>query len=449
MTSLPSIARIQTLLIVLGFLAAVFVLMSSVGPFAAAFGCTVVLLGCMLLGRPSTLLLLYWLGVGLAEGIQTFYHFPRFQGAVKLLIVLLSAVMLFGDYAMKRRSLPRDIKGFHKVSMLLLLLALVSAVVNLAPVVTAAWFVLSYLAFIPIFHIAYLHSDIRTCKFMCWMLVAVMLVQLVCNVGWLVGVNPVPNFRIGTVDFAVGTFGSSTYVAYLSLAVIFIMMPLLTGSDALRYRLVALGVMAIAAVQLYITSTTHAYIVLGMGLALQFFATTRRFKGRWFVPIVIGVSAVLVLATENEPSRAQSSAMIGFQELSPGKPPDALAGHVSGPKGEAFQNVVLRAAHEMPFFPIGAGPGNFASSIGCQAKNPLAQKYINYFFETFTGRQQMFGDSISQQVVTGFLAIWSELGPIGVLLFFGLHVYALRRVWRQVAQGRYEDRYRPLWRQGS
>ena len=41
--------------------------------------------------------------------------------------------------------------------------------------------------------------------------------------------------------------------------------------------------------------------------------------------------------------------------------------------------------------------------------------------------------------MSGVLAIWSELGPLGLLLYFGFHLYALFRIAKAVRGKAYSD----------
>ena len=72
----------------------------------------------------------------------------------------------------------------------------------------------------------------------------------------------------------------------------------------------------------------------------------------------------------------------------------------------------------------------------------LAQKYIACYFDSFSGRSELFESSVVQGVVTGVLAIYGDLGIVGSILFLGLHVYALARILRQYNLGLYQRGHR-------
>jgi hypothetical protein len=61
------------------------------------------------------------------------------------------------------------------------------------------------------------------------------------------------------------------------------------------------------------------------------------------------------------------------------------------------------------------------------------------YFSTYSGMREMFGSSVLQGVLTGFLAIYGDLGIVGAVLFLGFHLYAFRRILRQYNQGLYKD----------
>jgi hypothetical protein len=54
------------------------------------------------------------------------------------------------------------------------------------------------------------------------------------------------------------------------------------------------------------------------------------------------------------------------------------------------------------------------------------------------------GGSITTGPATGFLTIWSELGPIGFIVYFGLWLYALFRVSLQCWRKQYQDIYQEI-----
>ena len=115
-----------------------------------------------------------------------------------------------------------------------------------------------------------------------------------------------------------------------------------------------------------------------------------------------------------------------------------------GVKGQGYVDVIVNAPKDLPYPILGAGPGNFGSAVGRTYLRPLAEKYINYVATATTSYEYITlseGSSITGYPQAGVLALWSELGPLGCILYWGLHVYAMIWVVRNVRRKAYTSKY--------
>jgi hypothetical protein len=116
-----------------------------------------------------------------------------------------------------------------------------------------------------------------------------------------------------------------------------------------------------------------------------------------------------------------------------------------GPKWEAHEHVLLRGSDYLRYPWLGAGPGNYTSNIAFLTGRPLARlPHLFYRYIALDRREVSMGGSVLTTTRTGVLALWGEMGPLGVLLFWGMYVYAVIRVWRQCRAGVYRDPYRRI-----
>ena len=391
----------------------------------------------LLLARPRMLLACYWGWSALGYTISSLFY-RRFFGYFDEMFVAGMLTVVLGEFIINRRRDPATHKVDNAVVVLLVLSA-VSGYFNHVRLMPALRFLSAYLGFLPVFYLSLQHLRGFPARRFFLVLLAVMGIQVVLNTAWLVGVNPLPNFSRGTPDFAIGTMGGCDLVAYFTLFLLFALLPLWRRFPRLFPRLLVLGLALVLLFQFYITFTNHAYLLLAGGLALQIFFLFRDMRLR-LLAVAGGILLIILLAVGSSHSSASGNPST-LSVLSPSHLAVRFDAMLSGTKGQVYYNVFCRAPADMPVPLLGAGPGNFGSAIGVESRSALAEQHLNYFFLDYSGRMQMYGSSITQNVITGVIALWSELGVIGFLYFFGLHVYAMRRVWRQLRRGCYRDRW--------
>ncbi len=386
--------------------------------------------------RPSSLVPVYWGWAAIVSYLRTVVSIPGMSFVDEALVSLM-VCLIAGSHVLGRAGDP-ELHRANRLFAVLLIITGVSAVVNRVPPLPAFHFVTTYFACFAVFYMTIYYPPSVRAVFAA--VIVTFIAQLILNFTWYAGVNPLPNFRGGTVDFAIGSFGSCDLVAYFCIFVLFLMRAANRYASSLATRLWA-GVLALAGIfQLFITFTVHAYLLFVLGVLVQMAIVYRSMKAR--VSVAVGMAVVCASfyffsATDfaGQHGFGRSDLVLTANSLGP----RSLA-MWSGPKGQVYKAVLFESHEDLPFVPIGGGPGNFASPIASQYERPLAEKYVNVFFSTYSGLVEMYGSSVLQSVLTGFLAIYGDLGFVGMAVFFGLHFYAFGRILSHYQNGRYRSR---------
>ncbi|MDI6773926.1 MAG: hypothetical protein QME60_00810 [Verrucomicrobiota bacterium] len=395
---------------------------------------------CLLVGRPKWLLTTYFLWVMVYEFVSFLFRGECVRWVDKGLTLLLLLVLVAHRI--------RSSSGFERFRILeaaagvLLALTIASGVANLAPALGAAHFVLSYFRFFLIFACARHFLTDRDSRFIYYLMGACLLFQLAINVGWQLGINPIPNFRAGSVDFAIGTLQGCDLVSYFAIACATLFVVGFFNSRRPLWKFVNLIMVLLAVYQVWISYTVHAYALLVVSLGILLLLPFRDPKKRLW----LGATALTILLVSCLPqlpgigTGTRSRSALGYltDNFNARNMRQRWERMIRGSKGQAYRDVCYHSTWELHCPWLGAGPGNFASAVGRHYRRPLAEKYINYVISAPTTQryiQLSEGSSVTGHTDSGFLAIWSELGPLGALLYWGLHVYAAARVLRLIRRG--------------
>jgi hypothetical protein len=258
------------------------------------------------------------------------------------------------------------------------------------------------------------------------MFIGTLLVQLLINISWLIGLSPIPHPGIYVgVDFAVGTMGSSLIVGYtscmgvvlcISLFLVFLrpVYLLLTGAMLLSFAL---------------TSTLHGYAFLTVMLFVLALIPSGRPLLR--ISAVFGAACSVVAALYLAQLLMPSGSINLDQYVKRG------ADLLTGRKVAAYTQHVRDLPEDVPIFLLGAGPAN----LGCamtDERGYLPAKYHGWGF-TYGELTERIGGSIISHTRTGFLSIWGDMGPLAFLLYWGAHVYAMLHVARAYRRNAYES----------
>ncbi len=393
----------------------------------------------MLIGHPRLLLAVFFFLVVIHPTLQNMYAHWFLQLSDKLMGMLLLGVVIFN--LLRDRQRRQDLCAFNRILFLFLGVAAAGAMVNRVSPIQVLRFFLTYGTFIPAFYAAYffLRPDAGEARRILKIVIVVFGLQLALNLGWLAGVNPLPNPKAYSVDFAIGSLGGCNIVAYFAAAFLFLLFAVLHTVKDLKTRILTAAGGLATGFQIVIAFTFH---VLPPLAALLFFQSLYAVKALRYKTAMLAVSVMVVIGFVYIKDNPRLGHAFGFTTE------DMMTASQfkmrwdmmwRGTKGQAYYNIFVRARHDMPAWFLGAGPGNFASGIGMVHRSMLAEKYVNYVYLTESGRREMVGGSITQHVTTGVSAIYSEFGPLGFLLFFGLHALALFHVWRLFRKGAYRS----------
>lgn len=436
MNKAGNVPNLMVPLVVAGFLLLGLALSVAVDPIYGWAVLAVGLFASMSIGRPRLILVICLLWSGVTEFAITLTSSTAIRYTDEMIVLVITG-MLIMEHISQRPNYP-DLRRIIKMTALLIVVTLISAILNLVPTQRVLHFFLSYLSFIPVFFLAYDTFRPQDYRYIFRSFVAVFLLQFVLNLSWWAGLFPNVDASRSAADFAVGTFGVCNIVAYFSVVVVVSAIAALrTCSGSIRrMSLVVLAVCGL--VQLYMTFTVHAYVTLLGALITYYLLIFNELRHRW-VPAFCGVfvlCVLLLLSMNGEPaSRAGDGAfsVLNWDYLT-------LRGStvLEGPKGQTIMRLFRLVPETSPLVPIiGGGPGNFLSSIGIINVVPMAREVMGEYYLTYSGRMDMASGSILQHPVTGYVAIFSELGLIGFLLYVGLYIYAVARITRQLIRREY------------
>lgn len=423
--------------VVAGFLLVGLVLMVLLGPVPGWSLLIAGTWGAMLIGRPKLLLFIYWCWITVSFYVQAFVGNMLTIWGDEMMVGLMLGVLLT-HHIRARIRLP-ELKMAKRALAGLTALIVLSAFANHVPKLLVFHFALQYMRFFLLLYYAYYFLSSKDLTTVLGTIIWLFILQVVLNLGWLLGINPLPNWMSGP-DFAIGTGLGANLVAYYSVAVICIMIAYVRYSSRPWQKIAGVALLLTAFFQLYISFTFHAYLLCGVCVALQLYLPPRPIHERVFQIGQAAVAAVILVVIASQLPAAESVKRFFH--------PDYLKfrwrNMVDGPKGQSYKNNFYYLPKEVPFFLIGAGAGNAGSMVGRMNRRPLADKYFNWVDLAVESRSLSGGGSIAGGPMTGILTLWSELGPLGLFLYWGLQVYAAVRIGRAVRRGKYTGRYKRI-----
>ncbi|MBU1694364.1 MAG: hypothetical protein KKC51_10430, partial [Verrucomicrobia bacterium] len=378
-----------------------------------------ILAGIYFLEHPKQFLMVMFLYYGfMANGLLLgFYSLPiPMVGildeailAVPMAIIVMKAV---------HRQLPRHATIFPVVYVAL---AVLSAWVNHAPNVGALRVILTYGKFYIFWYFARAIGPWSAREKRMWFVVLMLfvLLQFGFNVFWQKGLTP----RM-SVDSSIGTVGSAHYVGYLATVALFLLAGWLASMPSPRpKRLVALA-LGIALLNgynlIFMTDTKHVLFFMPFA-ALPFL-----FYPRYPAPVrmALGVGGAVFLI-------ASWIYFALFTSLLEFRPSAIWRSIKYSGKGEVFRTLVYRLPEDIPVYLLGAGPGNFCSSVGLFSFRPLSNKYVlPYVITAFRSRGLRAEASIAGRAQSSLYTLWGEFGPINAIAYLLFWLYAMRHLWR-------------------
>jgi len=419
--------------------AAICIIMLLVFIFGPVQGSLVVccfLFGILCLNRPRVLLAAYFGFIGVSGYMLLFLRNPV-AGLLDEFFTLVIFCIWLAQHMIKR-TVIKDQGRFMVLSLLLLAVVFISFLVNRSSPIGMLHFGMTYLSFIPVFLMVreqWLPALIGV--FSRWMILF-MAVQVVLSVSWLAGINPMPNFRQLWADRGIGTFGNCAYVGYLCVACISVLLNLGERSLPLRLRIAQFIGLGVLGVMFFLTFTIHAYPALLLCCAWWARAHYIRHKSNPIFLMLVTALIGMVLTVAVMWSQTVRSKDTNIRYFEHEKAMSIMASVVRGPKGVAYRGFFIEVPRQLPFPLLGAGPGNGGSMVAFDRRAPLANRYINYVYESIIGQRMMASGSIMVSPHVGLLAIYSDIGFLGCLLYYGLHLLPILRLWRLYNSNAYE-----------
>jgi len=395
----------------------------------------------MLVSQPKKVLLLFWIMTLITPTADRLL--PEFFVKVveQMFGLYLLAIIVFASI-ITRQPIPGT-KVVNRILVGLLTLMAISAVANKVPPSSVLFYMLTYMKHFWIFYYTLRFVEDKDSRKMFWAIIVTFGIQVLFNVASYLGLNPIPYvFRRGFADASLGTLGGSHYVGYYMIACMFLLIACFKQFPSIRHQLMSLLGTCVALVQFVLTFTLHAYPFLVGGLAFQHVLFSRRSLGALLKTLPV-LSLLAVLGILFFAAGPWAYDMDQYLSLDPWiRQLDVVR---RGYKGQAYKEIFLRASDHLPYPFLGGGPGNYSSSIAGFLGRPLSRlPHLAYlwFATDPSARLQLESGSIMYGTGSGMIALWGELGPLGLLLYWGFYVYAGGRVWRQTRAGLYTNMYK-------
>ncbi|MFH1111421.1 MAG: hypothetical protein V1790_19815 [Planctomycetota bacterium] len=393
--------------------------------------------GAMLIGHPKRVLLFYWCWATVGPYFHTLYPSMLTVWGDEMLIALMLGILLT-HHIRARIHLP-ELRVVRRVLLGLAALILLSAFANRVPSKLVFHFCLQYMRFFLLVYYTYYFLSARDLKAVVLTIVGLFLLQFIVNMGWLFHVNPMPNW-MGGPDFAIGSGLGANIVAYFAIAVICLAVAYIRRSARASQKALGVILLVVALVQLYFSFTFHAYMICAACVVFQLWLVPAPLHTRFAQAGMAGLAAVVVVAL--------ALALPGSHAVKTLLRPDFVKYRwrdmVDGPKGQSYKNSIYYLPKDLPYPIIGGGPGNVGSMVARLNRRPLADRYFNWVAMSVEVRELTHSGSISAAPTTGLLTLWTELGPLGMLLYWGVQAYAAMRVGWAVRRGRYKGRYKRI-----
>lgn len=417
-------------------------------PFVVWGVITMALFGAILIGHPQHVLFFFWVWASFRPLIRQMVNNLIVKSSDDLFLAATVGIC-FAGYVRRRTDTSR-IAGIFKILTALLGVTLASFLVNRSPILNTINFIIAYLAFPFVFYVAYTTLDRRHWRYLFGFAIGLMLIQFALNVGWRLGVNPLPNTWRGTsnaYDMAQGTFGTSAYVAYFMVAVIFLLFSALRLGN--KYKPWIILLLIVTTFQFYMTYTNHAYGFFAVLLPVYLVIAKQSMKVRIasVAIIALGIMAFSFLAAWDN-SREGLDASVNAQ-LTMENIEFRWDKFLHGPKIELITRIAVQNATRDPLlWLLGHGPGSGLSAIGMKRGSDFAWEYLGAFVANSSQFDEAGMSSISGSFYSGILSIWSELGVLGYVLYTGQYIYLFLHVVLRLRKNQYRDVFQRMLAEG-
>ncbi len=374
----------------------------------------------------------YWLPIRMARAASTY-------GTFAFMAVLVGANVLMN----RKRILENGTERF--VYILFTVFFLISTLISRIELFAMGMYVKNYFFYIA----AYLYALLffkrqRDCRLMFRFLIVFTLVQLVLNLGWLSGINPLPTRPLWN-DVGIGTIGAQESVAYFSLMMMVMGYAWFINAETGRSARQSIVFMVVSAILLVSTFTAHALLMAVGVMGLAVFAllfVSRRAKTGLIVSCVLGV---LVFAGGFLRLSEGGENLYETLQLTPDEIQQPYEKFKTSDKVQSYKFSFIDIPEERPMsLFLGTGPGTYMTVPALNYPTALTYRYVGQFFLTYSGAMQRAQTSVSQQPIVGICAMWTELGVIGFSCYLFFFIYPAVVAFRRVRKGLVLDRYQKI-----
>lgn len=400
----------------------------------------------LLLGTPGFLFLLInplrsltfgWYGLALFPMLLRMYLGGTPYYVFNELVVVLVWGSWMATFLIEKGSAASVLpKPLGKLAFSIFAVSLLSAIANrVNPLYWVEW-VFTYLLPIPVLDISRRYMKNMPARRIVRVIIWFCLFQFLLNITWHLGVNPLRTDR-NWVDMSCGSYGNTAATAYLFIAAV--------GGGLCYYasRRMALGqkilvmfLFLIAFLQIFFAFVIHAYVFLPLVAVLPVLFSGGRYTAnpvKISIKILLVVMAILVflLPFNNK---------IGMRHRDIHSPVEKFTHGVwsavwHGPKGAAIRRIANEARGLQ--IVVGMGPNAGVSYTGFLLQNPQTMRLVGDWYYTMSGREELSTGSIRENIFSGTAMLFSEIGILGMVLYYGLLIVPLWHMFRRVR--RYRD----------
>ena len=392
----------------------------------------------ILTSRPRMLLALFWIVTILAPSLEAFIA-PTYIKAIEQGIGLYILSILVAELIINRTVIPGT-KLVTRIVLVLLVWVGIAHVINRVPARAFGLYVLTYLKHIWLFYFTVRHLRPEDGRAVFRIMLGSFAIQIAFNLAFYAGLNPLPYvLGRGAADASLGTVGDAHSVGYYMITCIVVLVAYLRLVPSFPAKVAACAGALLALVQFFFTFTMHGYPFLVGALGLQHLMSRRS-----SIRQMLGIIAVTTPLFACLVFLFSMAAFSGLERtiLTKGSFRHQWRRIRYGPKWEAYEEVFLHGAHYYRYPLVGAGAGNYTSHTAYLGGRPLSRlPHMFYFYRTWDPLVRM-GGSIMAVPRTGYISLYGELGPLGLLLYWGLYVIAAVRIMRQARNGSYREPHR-------
>lgn len=363
--------------------------------------------------------------------------------AVNELVIIIVWISWFATFLVEKGTVASGVpRPLAKLALFIFLISALSAVVNRTnPLYWLEW-VLSYLLPYPVLGISRRYLKDYSARRACLVILGVLLFQVLLNLTWHAGINPLRNGHIW-LDLSCGTYGNTGATAYIFVAVLGGLLCYYAASRmSLGKSIVIMLLLLCSFVQLFFTFTTHAYVFLPIAAFLPVV-----FRGGVRTVNPVRMSMKILLAV-----------MVLMAFLIPLSNKTVTEHHrVIGPSVQAFTvrlwdsvwhgpkvGVIRRVAREARPLQllVGMGPNTGVSYTGFLLKTPQTLSLVGDWFYTFSGRDEISTGSIRESLFSGTAMLFSEIGLVGMTFYYVMLLVPIFHLFMRVRHYRDADPYR-------